>query len=156
MPSYKYSKFELAENQLETAIGLFVSGGDKFSVITLAGAADVILCQLVKNKGKENFTETSLKKDQEALGYNHTVQQYGRVINDLFHINDLKHLDKGEDETVAMDIEECALGAIAKAVVNVVTLTGGKESYIQAFIAWSRLNLDPNKYDVSWLGNKST
>ena len=153
MASSKYSKFELAENQLETAIGLFVSGGDKFSVITLAGAADVLLCQLVKNQGEESFTEFTLKNDQEALDNKHTVQQHGRNINDLFHINDLKHFDKDENETVTMDIDECALGAILKAVVNVVTLTGGKEDYIQAFIAWSKLHLDPNKYDVSWLSN---
>jgi len=46
-----YRRFELAERQLETAIALFVSGGDKFSVITLAGAVDVILCRLILNSG---------------------------------------------------------------------------------------------------------
>ncbi len=30
-------RIELAESQLKTAIGLFVSGGDKFSAISLAG-----------------------------------------------------------------------------------------------------------------------
>jgi len=148
MPTITYSKFELAENQLETAIGLFVSGGDKFSVITLAGAADVILCQLVKNMGKENFTEHSLKSDQEATVNNHTTKQYGKYINNLFFINDLKHLDKDGSDTVNMNIDECALGTIAKAVVNVVTLTGGNENYIKAFITWSKLNLDPNVYDI--------
>lgn len=45
-----YTRFELAENQLEAAIGLFGSGGDRFSVISLAGAADVILSRLVLNR----------------------------------------------------------------------------------------------------------
>lgn len=45
-----YTRFELAENQLEAAIGLFGSGADRFSVISLAGAADVILSRLVLNR----------------------------------------------------------------------------------------------------------
>ena len=53
MTTRTYNRLELAENQLETAIGLFVSGGNKFSAITLAGAADVILCRLVLNSGQE-------------------------------------------------------------------------------------------------------
>ena len=63
-----YSRFELAENQLEAAIGLFVGGGDRFSTISLAGAADVILSRLVISRGKENFTELSLRHEVERGG----------------------------------------------------------------------------------------
>ncbi len=42
MTSKVYSRFEIAVTQLEAAIGLYVSNRDKFSVITLAGAANTI------------------------------------------------------------------------------------------------------------------
>ena len=51
----RYQRFDLAANQLETAIGLYIGGHDKFSVITLAAAADGILSQLVNKKGEKTF-----------------------------------------------------------------------------------------------------
>ena len=58
MTNKVYTRLELAANQLEAAISLFVAGRDRFSVITLAGAADVILSRLVINAGRENFTDS--------------------------------------------------------------------------------------------------
>ena len=43
----KYAKKEIALNQIETALRLFFEKGDLFSVITLAGAAEEILGQLL-------------------------------------------------------------------------------------------------------------
>ena len=47
----KYAKEEIALNQVETALTLFFAEGDLFSVITLAGAAEEILGQLLQQKG---------------------------------------------------------------------------------------------------------
>lgn len=144
-----YKRITLAENQLETAIGLFVSGGDKFSVISLAGAADVILCRLVLNLGKENFTEYSLKKTAAKSGcYDETIQSHGRCINDTLFINDLKHMDVGDDGYIDIDVEECALGAILKALANYAILGGQDKDFVLAFMAWVQLNLDPKKYNI--------
>lgn len=93
----KYERLELAECQLETAIGLFVGGRDKFSTITLAGAADVILCRLVLNSGKENFTMYSMQHENTENGANSSIESHGRDINDTLFINQLKHMDEAED-----------------------------------------------------------
>jgi hypothetical protein len=143
-----YKKIELAENQLKTAIGLFVNGGDKFSAITLAGAADVILCRLVLNAGEENFTEFSLRQTDSNGDDNETRESHGREINDTLFINDLKHMDDGEDGYVVMDVNGCALGAILKALANYVIRFGSEKDFVQAFLAWVRLNLDPKKYTI--------
>ena len=82
-----YSRFELAENQLKAAIGLFVSGGDRFSAVSLAGAADVILSRLVINRWQENFTEFSLRHEVERGGQSETRETYGKGINDTLFIN---------------------------------------------------------------------
>lgn len=143
-----HRRLELAENQLEAAIGLFVSGGDKYSVISLAGAADVILCRLVSNSGKENFTEFSLQQDVEKGAPVATIQSHGKDINDTLFINHLKHMDEGEDGYIELDVEECALGAILKALANYVIIAGREKDFVKAFLAWVRLNLDPKKYNI--------
>jgi len=144
-----YKRLSLAENQLEAAIGLFVSGGDKFSVITLAGAADVILCQLVLNSGQENFTDFMICQHSGDCLSSQTRAIHGRQINDTLFINDLKHMDADEDGFIVMDVEECALGAILKAVANYVMIAGRDKDFIKAFLAWVRLNLDPKKYNIN-------
>ena len=54
------TKLALAERQLETAIGLFVSGRDRLSAITLAGAADGILHGLVLKAGDQPFSDYAM------------------------------------------------------------------------------------------------
>lgn len=144
-----YTRFELAENQLETAIGLFVSGGDRFSVISLAGAADVILSRLLINRGEQNFTELSLQDHLAGGGVNATREEYGKKMNDALFINQIKHMDKNDDEFIDMEPEECALGAILKALANYIRLAGYKRDLLLAFKAWMQLNLDPKKYNVN-------
>ncbi|MCK4789846.1 MAG: hypothetical protein KAV87_39265 [Desulfobacteraceae bacterium] len=148
MTTKTYNRLSLAENQLETAIGLFVSGGDKFSVITLAGAADVILCRLVLNLGQENFTDFMIREFNEDCLSDKTRAIHGRQINDTLLINDLKHMDEGDDGFIVMDVDECALGAVLKAVANYVMIAGRDKDFIKAFFAWVQLNLDPKKYNI--------
>lgn len=143
-----YTRMELAANQLNAAVGLFVSGGDRFSVISLAGAADVILSRLVLNAGQENFTDSVLKSEIEAGGTSKTREQLGREINDTLFINQLKHLDDDDDGYIEFDPEECAIAAILKGIANYVQLAGKKDDFVLAFQAWVKLNLDPKKYNV--------
>lgn len=140
-----HSKFDIATKQLESAIGLFVSDRDKFSAITLAGAADTIFNQFLLDQGKENFTDHSRKMEAEKTGVLHTLGEHGKEINDTLRINALKHLDRNEDEYVEMDLDECALAAISKAVANYVGLDGREADFIQAFLCWVKINVDPKK-----------
>ena len=144
----KYERFELAESQLESAIGLFVSDRDKFSAITLAGAADVILCRLVLNSGKENFTMFSMQQENTESESNSSIESYGRDINDTLFINHLKHMDEGEDGYIDINLDECALGAILKALANYVIISGREKDCVKAFLAWVQINLDPKKYNI--------
>lgn len=140
-----HSKFDIAAKQLESAIGLFISNRDRFSAITLAGAADTILNQLLLNEGKENFTDYSRKKEAEKIGLLRTRGEHGKEINDVLRINALKHMDKNDDDYIEMDLDECALAAISKAVANYVDLAGKEAEFIQAFLYWVKLNVDPKR-----------
>jgi hypothetical protein len=146
MAAQIYQRLDLATNQLKTAIGLFVGGHDRFSVITLASAADNILTQLVSNNGKETFTEILSREDDDETM---TISRMGSHVNKILSINELKHLDKGDDDYVLMDTEECAVATILKALANFVTLRGNEIDFVRAFLLWVRLNLDPDRYNVN-------
>jgi len=51
----KFHKKEIGSQQLETALQLFFAGRDLFSVITLAGAAEEILGQLLHQRDREGM-----------------------------------------------------------------------------------------------------
>lgn len=141
-----YKVLDLAEVQLQTAIILFLRGQDLISSITLAGAADVLLCQLVKDQGKENFTDHILKSENNP---EKTIQEIGKEINDMFCINALKHMDSIDDNSVTMNLRENASGAIMKALPNYVELRDLDRGFVKDFLLWNRENLDPEKYNVN-------
>lgn len=159
MTNKVYTRLELAAHQLEGAISLFVAGRDRFSVITLAGAADVILSRLLINAGLENFTESVLISEIEKGGTDLTREVVGKGINDTLFINHLKHMDDDDDGYIDIELEECALAAILKALANYIILAGRNDAFVQAFLLWVKLNLDPNKYNVdcdpNWVPPKS-
>jgi hypothetical protein len=143
-----YTRLQLAASQLEGAISLFVAGRDRFSVITLAGAADVILSRLLINSGQKNYTETVLISEIEQGGIDLTREMVGKGINDTLFINHLKHMDDDDDGYIDIELEECALAAILKALANYVILAGRNDDFVQAFLVWVKMNLDPKKYNV--------
>lgn len=134
MTTKKYTKFELASNQLETAIMLFITGRDRFSVVTLAGAADEIFSQLVTRAGKENFTDILLK--DSVCSRNNLA----KGINEVLAINRLKHFDPGEAEDITINIEECALAAVLRALVNYNQLEGHNEMLVKVLKHWVETN----------------
>ncbi len=142
----KYKLIDLAEAQLQTAIILFLTGKDLISSITLAGAADVIFCQLLKDRGEENFTDHVLKSENDPKK---TISEMGREINDMFCINALKHMDSADEHSVTMNLRENAIGAILKALPNFKELRSLDKDFIIAFRLWMQANLDPKKYNVN-------
>lgn len=138
-----YHTFELAENQLITAIILFLTNYDKLSAITLAGAADGVFCELVNQTGRDNFTDILSKKQGGIHG-----AEIGKEINDLLHINTLKHFDEGENKNIELEIEETAVAAILKALVNYNMLPNNNAHLIQYFRSWVFTHLDPFKFNL--------
>lgn len=139
-----YQRFQLAANQLETAIMLFLTNADKLSAITLAGAADVIFCELVNRDGKKNFTDLLCEKEKEQR----KRAEVGEEINNLLRINALKHFDKDDPEHVELDVDECSVASILKALANYNMLDGKNDKLIMAFRYWVKVNLDPKKYNL--------
>ena len=110
---------------------LYCSGRDRFSAIALAGAADVILSQLLLNEGKENFSDILMKKDADVTGSLPERAVHGKAVNDMLMINAMKHMDPGDDDYLEIDVRISGLATVSKAVSNYVMLCGDKAEPIQ-------------------------
>lgn len=135
-------KLELAERQLETAIGLFISRRDRISAITLAGAADGILHGLVLKAGKQPFADYAMSVAEAIVGQTPAKAKYAKHINDTLRINDLKHMDEGGADEVTLDPDISALGAILKAIANHGILVPKHPNFIMAMLQWTWMFYD--------------
>lgn len=145
MAEQTLSKLALAERQLETAIGLFVSRRDRISALSLAGAADGILHGLVLKAGKQPFADYALGVTEALAGQTPAKAKFARHINDQLKINDLKHMDEGGPDEIAFDPDVSALGAILKAIANHKTLVPEHPDFIKAMLQWAWMFWDGEK-----------
>jgi len=133
-----YDKKCIALAQLETALRLFRDGGDLFSVITLAGAAEEILGDLVKKQGRDNSL-ASLKKAAAAIHKLATGETFDE--KDLKRVGDransarnaVKHLDAVSAPTITMDVREEAVDILTRAVDNYWLLENSVTPAMTAF-----------------------
>ena len=139
------SKLQIAQRQLETAIGLFVSRKDRLAAITLAGAADGILHGLVLKAGKQPFADYAMGVREALAGETPAKAKFAKHINDKLNINDLKHMDEDGSDTVTLDPDISALGAILKAIANHHTLVPEHPDFIKAMLQWTWMFYDGSK-----------
>ena len=140
-----YTKLALAQSQLETAIGLFVSRRDRISAISLAGAADGILHGLVVKAGKQPFADYAMGVREALSGQTPAKAKFAKHINDQLNINDLKHMDEVGSDAVTFDPNISALGAILKAIANHHILVPDHPPYIEAMLHWAWMFYDGEK-----------
>jgi hypothetical protein len=142
MAEHKYQKSQIATEQLKTAIFLFLNGGDPSSVITLAGAASVILERLLRNKGTTTpFIDFARNFPNVITGYPTPARsKYTRYINDRLGINDHKHMSSESPDILELDLSQSAEDAIIKAIADFVPLYGRDHDFIKAFLQWAWVN----------------
>ena len=145
MAELTLKKLVLAQQQLETAIGLFVSRKDRISAISLAGAADGILHGLVLKAGKKPFADYAMGVREALSGETPAKAKFAKHINDKLNINDLKHMDEGSPDEVTFDPDISALGAILKAIANHHILVPEHPSYVKAMLQWTWMFYDGEK-----------
>jgi hypothetical protein len=120
----RFAKQEIALHQIETALGLFSSQGDLFSVITLAGAAEEILGGLLQERsGNQGFrgTLTSIfqilrpraQKREETKGLS------GHELDSFVH----------------MDPHHEAVFLLGRAIEDYIALTGAPSASMLKFMS---------------------
>lgn len=145
MTEINTTKLAIAQQQLETAIGLFVSRRDRLSSITLAGAADGILHGLVLKEGKQPFSDYAMGVREALAKETPEKAKYAKHINDTLNINNLKHMDEDGATDVSIDPDMSALGAITKAIANHHLLVPEHPDFIKAMLHWIYMFYDGEK-----------
>jgi hypothetical protein len=142
-----YHKFDIARDQIETAIRLFLTdGADMFSAIALAANAGDLFHALVVRTGKAPFIDdVAVLEGKRNPGQ--TPPRYKLIthVHQVLFMNEVKHLDDAReegDEIVEFDAEEAAIGAILKAIADYQTFTGERSRAMNAFLGWCHQNLD--------------
>jgi hypothetical protein len=144
-----HSKLDIARAQLKSAVMLFATAIDRVSAITLAGAADVILSQLLLNAGKKNFSDELMAKEAEKSGVMPARGAHGYAVNNMLMINALKHMDSGDDDYLEMDVLVSSLATVAKTIANYVMLIGDpvhEEDFVKVFKTWATIHA-PKGFD---------
>lgn len=138
----RFHKSDIAKFQLQTAVGIFLSGMDRSSVITLAGAASGLLDSLVKRTGKEPFVDYARRVHCAIVGHIPKRQSYSHHIDKRLGVIAHKHLGKDEPETVDLDLEKMAADALCRAIADYTMLNGKDEPFVESFLGWAWRNMD--------------
>jgi hypothetical protein len=144
-----HQRIELAQEQLDVALDLFLSKRSFVSALTLAGAAEEILGKALKFRGKKT-----------ALEYEHSVvapvEEFLRrrsfalkdLINEKNRVrNAAKHMEVSEAEVVA-DLEDEALWMLVRACENYKRLDFQSTPRMQEFDDWFHEHVVGIKIDV--------
>lgn len=138
----RFHKSEIAKLQLQTAVRIFLSGLDRSSVITLAGAASGLLDSLVKRAGKEPFVDYARRVHCVIVGHTPKRQSYSHHIDKRIGVIAHKHLGKDDPEAVDLDLEKMAIDALCRAITDYTVLNGQDEPFVKAFLGWTWKNMD--------------
>jgi hypothetical protein len=137
MAKVRYRRLDLAARKLETAVWLFFEGCDRFSVITLAGAASGILTQLVLDAGKQPFADYGRLLAKEYTGTEPKRGRYIRDVNVRLGIDLIKHHSASDPPTIALDENRAAEDAITRALSDYVELCGQEAPFVKAFLQYT-------------------
>lgn len=115
-----YEKLDVAREQLEVALRLFFDGTELFAVITLAGAAEVLLGAYVKAKGDTTSLDDLIKG---AVQISSVLSGSPSKPTDVVWIanyprNAAKHMEDAADSVIWVDLKRDATDLLSRAVDN--------------------------------------
>lgn len=120
MPEQTYQRTDLAAEQLDVALALFLDERSYVSVLTLAGAAEEILGNALTHQGKEHSLKYKFDATAPVYQALHREPLVWRKFADDENRarNAAKHMRLPTDATVTMDLEDAAVWMIVRACDN--------------------------------------
>jgi hypothetical protein len=124
MPSYTYaqtySRLDLAKEQIEIAIYLFLDLKSYASALTLAGAAEEVIGAELKRRGQQNFLDWKYENVADIHRKLHREElPRKKFIAEENHVRDaLKHFDRTDEPDITCDLQDVSLWMIVRACEN--------------------------------------
>ena len=132
---YTVTKIDAAVHQLDWAVKLLLDHQEYIPAITLAGAAEEILGQIVGD-------QAVFKQLKSKFSTDFGIPE--KVVSQAFlnkTKNWLKHWQNlGDEETVAVDLEGEAVQYIVRGITNIILHDSSLPSEGPRFFAWLALN----------------
>lgn len=133
-----YTKQELALHQLGRAIQLLLDEDDAICAITLGGAAEEILGDMVKLQGGVSAHQALIDECVTAGHSVHNEEWKSSEFHEMFayYRNELKHYRQGSDITVTA---ECAHPVLDRAIENLHFLRIPESAQVRRYLdhRWS-------------------
>lgn len=131
---------------LQTALALYIKGGDRFSVLQLAGAAEEVISGHIKQRREYVATASELKTAREILlesmAYIHKLlgqektsqelEEIGKGMN--FARNNTKHHDINQPDVLTLDIDSEAYDILRRAVESFKIYTNEVTELMRQFL----------------------
>ena len=138
MPAQVHTRVDLAVEQLEVALGLFLEDRSVVSALTLAGAAEEVLGTAVVFRGGEN----AMKEKYEAM--NASYQAFGGAPlkwkafseGENEARNAAKHMRTPDESTIEVDMKDAALWMLVRACANYDRLDLPRTNRMVEFDNW--------------------
>jgi hypothetical protein len=136
MGSGEFRKRDIALAQLETALELYLDGKDRFSVITLAGAAEELLGKELVAQGNPNALSIAQALTAVVGRALDGREIKPKAVADIANRarNEAKHLDEAGPRSVMMDPEVEAQDVLDRAVTNYWRLTQDQTPAMTRFL----------------------
>lgn len=132
----KLHKKEIARRQIETALDLFFVQGDILSIITLAGAGEEILGNLLQRAGEPCAMDHLIDYDKCLTVTGRDPKIVNEEVNGIR--NSLKHANRPFEDELEVDSEH-AVAMLTRAVANYVSLEGSLTPPMHKFYEHLRL-----------------
>jgi len=137
MSTTKLTKLEIASTQLRIAVSLLVTGEDPIAAMTLADTADGILQSLVVIAGKKPFVDYMRVQSTPVNAKGRRPGQTKIDVQNAVAIRAIRHMADSSADFVVADVEQCAAGALAKAIANYRQLVRTKPAFVEMFYVWA-------------------
>ena len=121
----KLHKKEIARRQIETALDLFFSQGDAIAVITLAGASEEILGNLIRRNGTLCMMDHLIELDRDITEGGRSIETVNSEVNGVR--NSLKHANDPHEDEVDVD-DQHGEAMLARAIANYIALEGKEKA----------------------------
>lgn len=139
-----HNKVNLAIEQLEVALSLFLEGKSYVSALTLAGAAEEILGMAVQIEGIENSLQESYRiycaSDLSWINPTKTWGEFTTKGKNKVR-NAVKHVSDASDLTFQADIKDEALWLLVRAIDNYNRLGFSSTELMHEFNGWFYENI---------------
>ena len=135
MSDQTYDRVDLATQQLNVAISLFLKRKSFVAALTLAGAAEEILGEALSQRGQQNSLELKYEVMEPILIMRHQTKE-DFIEDENRALIAVTHMASASDQSVTLDLEEAAYSMIDRACDNYDLLGLPRTATMRAFDNW--------------------